>query len=596
MNSTLSTARRAESEQDRSRPPPDRRTAMADAPRHLPSGADAGGTRPDLEERLGEQLLAEGILSPAQLRYARQKQGIEQRPLATLLIEHGLAPEQDVVRVMADQQGIPLVDTLGLPIPDPGLLGLFNRELCLRRGFLPLRRVEDELEVLLGDADAGAVAELVAQRTSLRCRFVQAAFSRTARLTRESFYFTQNPLERLIEREIRILADDPDHAQSPQRLLDYLLHMAVRERATDIHVTPASDSLHVLLRVDGVLRPLMALPPPLARLLVFIKLTAEMDISEQRRPQDGSFHTTVLDAPFTVRISTLVGEQGERAVLRLLPERSELSGLEQLGFLADDVVTLERIFAKPSGLVLITGPTGSGKSTTLHAALRMQSLIERNVLTVEDPVEYRVPGACQTEVNRRAGYEFGSALRHFLRHDPDVMLIGEIRDGETAQAAIEASATGHLVLSTLHVASVFGVVPRLRPMGLDAQTIADNLLAVVNQRLLRRNCPHCSEPVALSPAERRWLEIEDDGQVCAGRGCERCGGSGYLGRLPVYEILSVDDALANAIADDGGREAVRRLALDSGFSAMVELARRRIRQGQTTIAEVQRVVGEGPPP
>ncbi|MCK9487848.1 MAG: GspE/PulE family protein [Xanthomonadales bacterium] len=496
---------------------------------------------------------------------------------------------------MARQQGMELV--VGqVPESEPAVMELFNRELCLRRGFLPLRRNGEVLEIVIGEGDVPTVAELVAQRTGLPCRFVQGGFGEVARLTRQRYYFANNPLERLIGREVTALADDPDHARSPQPLLDQLLHLAVRERATDIHLTPAAHSLHVLLRVDGVLRPLMALPLPLVRLLVFIKLTADMDISEQRRPQDGSFHTTVLDSPFTVRVSTLVGEDGERVVLRLLPERSELSGLAQLGFHAEDVAVLERVFARPSGLVLITGPTGSGKSTTLHAALRMQSLIERNVLTVEDPVEYRVPGACQTEVNRRAGYEFSSALRHFLRHDPDVMLIGEIRDGETAQAAIEASATGHLVLSTLHVASVFGVVPRLRPLGLDAQTIADNLLAVINQRLLRRNCSQCSEPVELTPAQRDWLELAPgQGDVRAGRGCSHCAGSGYRGRLPVYEILLMDEALANAIADDGGRESVRRLAQAAGFRSMVELARRRVREGQTSLAEVLRVVGEAPP-
>ncbi len=554
--------------------------------------ADAGT---DLEQRLGNQLLAEGVLTPAQWRYARQKQAVECRPLPGLLVEHGLAQEQDVVRVLAGQQGIGMVSS---PVPesDPALLELFNRELCLRRGFLPLRRQEDALQILIGEGDVPSVAELVAQRTGLPCRFVQGGFGDVARLTRQRYYFVNNPLERLIGREVAALADDPDHARSPQPLLDQLLHLAVRERATDIHLTPARHSLHVLLRVDGVLRPMMALPPPLVRLLVFIKLTADMDISEQRRPQDGSFHTTVLDSPFTVRVSTLVGEDGERVVLRLLPERSELSGLARLGFHDDDVALLERVFAKPSGLVLITGPTGSGKSTTLHAALRMQSLIERNVLTVEDPVEYRVPGACQTEVNRRAGYEFSSALRHFLRHDPDVMLIGEIRDGETAQAAIEASATGHLVLSTLHVASVFGVVPRLRPLGLDAQTIADNLVAVINQRLLRRNCNRCSEPVELTTAQRQWLELEPgQGDVRAGRGCNHCAGSGYRGRLPVYEILVPNEALANAIADGGGRESLRRLAQAAGFRSMVALARRRVREGQTSLAEVLRVVGEGPP-
>lgn len=544
--------------------------------------------------RIGEYLLEQGRLNATQLRYALQKQAVEKLRLGALLIRHGLVQERDVAGVLAAQQGLALAGVEDLPAPEAPVLALFNRELCLARGFMPLRRVDNELEVLLGDGSAADVAELVLQRCGLRSRFVQGEFTKVARYIRQSYYFAQNPVEALVAREVRRLAGDSDHAYGPEHLLDYLLHWAVRERATDVHLAPAETSLHVLFRVDGVLRPMLALPASLGRLLVFIKLTAEMDISEQRRPQDGSFHTTILDAPFTVRVSTLAGEQGERAVLRLLPERSDLSGLDELGFRADDVALLERVFAKPSGLVLMTGPTGSGKSTTLHAALRMQSLIERNVLTVEDPVEYRVPGACQTEVNRRAGYEFGSALRHFLRHDPDVMLIGEIRDGETAQAAVEASATGHLVLSTLHVASVFGVVPRLRPLGLDAQTIADNLVAVINQRLLRRNCPHCSEAVPFSVEERRWLGVAGETPGRRGIGCLRCGGSGYLGRLPVYEILVVDEALANAIADGAGRETLRACAARAGFVPLEALARWRVLEGQTTLEEVVRVVGGGP--
>src|SRR5690606_18215791 len=254
-------------------------------------------------------------------------------------------------------------------------------------------------------------------------------------------------------------------------------------------------------------------------------------------------------------------------------------GLKELGFFEEDVAALERLFARPAGLILITGPTGSGKSSSLHAALRMQSLIERNVLTVEDPIEYRVPGAGQTEVNRRAGYEFGSALRHFLRHDPDVILLGEMRDAETAQAALEAAATGHLVLSTLHVTTVFGVVPRLRPLGLEAQMIADNLLAVVNQRLVRQNCPFCSEEVPFTEPELRWLELPPGTCGRRGKGCERCRDSGYYGRLPVYDIMLVDDALANGIADDAGREALRNLAQNAGFRGIEQVARNRVISG-----------------
>lgn len=542
--------------------------------------------------RLGERLLDRGLLTPRQFQYALQKQNVEKLRFGTLLVKHGLVQEYHIAQELAAETNIPFLTHEEFPVPDPDTFGHFNRELCLLNGFLPIRRVDNELEVLLGDSDAAYVAELVLHRTGLACRFLQGEFTRVSQYIREVFYFAQHSIGALLELEVRRLADDVDHAYSPEKFLDYLLHKAVHERATDIHISPSVSSLHLFFRIDGVLRPIIALPLSLMRLIIYIKLMAEMDISEQRRPQDGSFHTTILDRPFAVRVSVLCSEFGERVVLRLLPERSELSGLEQLGFLKKDVATLERIFAKPSGMILITGPTGSGKSTTMHAALQFQSLVESNVLTVEDPIEYRVPGAAQTEVNRRAGYDFSNALRFFLRHDPDVILIGEIRDKETALAAVEAAATGHLVLSTLHVSSAFGVVPRLRPLGLDAQMIADNLVAVISQRLVRRNCPHCSATNTLTDEEKAWL---GDGEIKAlrGTGCEACGFSGYLGRLPVYEILEIDQSLANGIADSVSRETLHNKALSGGFITLLEQAKWRVRNGQTTLDEIRRVVGEG---
>ncbi|HET6633223.1 MAG TPA: ATPase, T2SS/T4P/T4SS family [Rhodanobacteraceae bacterium] len=545
-------------------------------------------------QQLGVMLLERGLISPAQLDFARQKQAVENKRIGQIMVDYGLALEYDVAQLLAEQRGLPFMPIDDVAPPDPSILGLFNKELCLSRSFLPLRRTDGGLEILLGDSDPRDVAQIVKRRCDLNSSFVQTEFTRLQQQVRQSYYFSQNPVEQQIDRAVRQLSADIDHAQSPERLLDLLLHLAVRERATDIHLAPSEDSLHVSFRIDGVLRPMLALPVSLNRAMVYVKLTSEMDISEQRRPQDGSFHVSVLDSPYTVRVSTLASEYGERMVLRLLPERGDLSGIAQLGFRAHDVELLRRIFEKPAGLVLITGPTGSGKSTTLHAALRMQSLIERNVLTVEDPVEYRVPGACQTEVNRRAGYTFSSALRHFLRHDPDVMLIGEIRDSETAQSALESSATGHLVLSTLHVSGVFGVVPRLRPLGLGAQELADNLVAIVNQRLVRRNCPHCSASVPFSEAERQWLGVHHSGPGQRGCGCDVCRGTGYFGRLPVYEILLIDDALANAIADDKGREAIHAAALDAGFQPLREMAKSMVAAGQTTAEEIVRVIGEGP--
>jgi general secretion pathway protein E len=543
---------------------------------------------------LGERLISAGILTQVQLEYVLQKQKIEGGRLGQLLVHHGLITERDISQQLSIQSGLKFLEKDDFPEPDPQLLSIFNRELCLTRGFLPIQRVGDRVEVLLGDGDIEKLTELIQRRCGQLPIFIQAEFTHVLQKIRQVYYFAQNPAEALIQKEIDSLSDDVDHAKSPEKLLEYLLHLAVRERATDIHIAPSATSLHLLFRIDGVLRPMLALPMALSRLIVFIKLGAEMDISEQRRPQDGSFQTKILDAPFTIRVSILVTEFGERIVMRLLPESTDLSRLEQLGFRPRDIQLLQRIFAKPSGMVLLTGPTGSGKSTTLHAALRLQTLIERNVLTVEDPIEHRLATIAQTEVNRRAGYEFSTALRHFLRHDPDVILVGEIRDSETAMATVTASATGHLVLSTLHVASVFGVISRLVPLGLDPEVIAENLVAVINQRLVRVNCSHCLEEVELTEKQRVWLNVEVGTKVKHGKGCKHCSDTGFYGRIPIYEILSVDEQMANAIAEGKTRSALRDLGLKSGFEPMVEMAKWRIIQGQTTFDEVWRVIGESP--
>lgn len=543
---------------------------------------------------LGERLISAGVLTPVQLEYALQKQAVEGGRLGQVLVQHGLLTERDLAKNLSEQRGFPFVDASHTAEPDPQLLALFNRELCLTRGFMPLTRQGDQIEVLLGDGDPEKLVELIQRRSGHTPIFYQAEFTHVLQKVRQVYYFAQNPAESLIQREIDLLSDDIDHARSPEKLLEYVLHLAVRERATDIHIAPSVSSYHMLFRIDGVLRPMFALPNSLSRLVVYVKLGAEMDISEQRRPQDGSFQTTILDTPFTVRVSILVTEYGERMVLRLLPESSDLSRLEHLGFREKDIALLQRIFAKPSGMVLLTGPTGSGKSTTLHAALRLQTLIERNVLTVEDPIEYRLATIGQTQVNRRAGYEFSTALRHFLRHDPDVILVGEIRDSETAQATVTASATGHLVLSTLHVASAFGVITRLVPLGLEPQTIAENLVAVINQRLVRSNCPHCAKPTPLTDVQKKWLGKFECLHSTHSAGCDRCGHTGFHGRLPIYEILIVDETMANAISEGDGRTALKKVALASGFEPMVEMAKWRISEGQTTFEEVWRVIGESP--
>jgi|GEM_PF-136585 len=541
--------------------------------------------------RMGAHLLQHGVINQLQLDYALQKNAIEGGKIGHTLIGHGLASESQISRFLATQRGIAFVDVSRLAAPAPEVFSLFNRDLCITHKFLPRARVDGCLDVVLGDGEVETVANLVQRRTGLKAIFTQGEFTPVLQAIRQHFYFAQHPVEDLFAREARRLADDPDMAYSPEKMLNHLLHLAVYQRATDIHIAPAAQSLHILFRVDGVLRPIFALPQVLARLLAFIKLSAEMDVAEQRLPQDGSFTATVLEMPFTLRVSTLISEHGERMVLRILADRSELGGLEDLGYRSDDVALLRELFARPAGLILITGPTGSGKSTTLHAALRMQSLIERNVVTIEDPIEYSVQGACQTEVNRRAGYDFSTVMRHFLRHDPDVMLIGEIRDSVTAEAALDAASTGHLVLSTMHVGSVFGVVPRLRLLGIDSETIAENLVTVINQRLIRRICPHCKTTRASNARERRFFGVEFPAMVEYGAGCVACHGSGYLGRLPVYEMILVSPELADAVGNDLPRQQLRQIATQAGYRSMLDMARWRILAGETTVEEIDRSVG-----
>lgn len=569
---------------------------MLDMPAQEPitgSGSNAGG-----RWNLGTLARQQGLISQTELDYALQKQAVEGGLLGNLLVEHGFATQKEIAQLLARQrtEGGEFVDVDDLPEPSADAMAPFNQSLCLKNGFLPISVRDGLATVALGDGSPEHVRDLVQRRTGWDIRFVQSDFAGIKRAIRQHFYFAANPQETVLQREIRLLENDRDRVYSPEKLVDHLLNLAVRERATDIHIAPGVDSRHVLFRIDGVLRPMFALSPALDRVTSFIKLCAEMDVAEQRLPQDGSFSREVMDQPFTMRVSTLIAEHGERMVLRLLPERNALDKLTDLGFLAEDVEALGPLFSRPSGLILLTGPTGSGKSTTLHAALRMQALVERNVLTVEDPVEYRVNSVCQTEVNARSGYTFSNALRYFLRHDPDVILVGEIRDAETARAAIDAASTGHLVLSTLHVGSIFGVVPRLKILGMDTETIAENLLGVINQRLVRRICPHCKESVQPTDEERQWLGVDDQEpvRIWRGRGCDHCRGSGYHGRLPIYEQLVMDRIMADAVADDVTRGQLRDLAAQQGMRSIHALARRQVLAGETTVEEIHRAVGNAP--
>ncbi|PWE17117.1 type II secretion system protein GspE [Marinicauda salina] len=402
-------------------------------------------------------------------------------------------------------------------------------------------------------------------------------------------------LSRLID-EIPRTEDLLDSASDAPiiRLINGLIAEAVRLSASDIHVEPFEERVSVRFRVDGVLQETVSLSPRVASPLVSrIKVMARLDIAEKRIPQDGRLSLSLGGKAIDVRVSTLPSRYGERVVLRLLDKESAQFSLDELGMAPDALADFRRALAQPNGIVLVTGPTGAGKTTTLYAGLNLLNDQTRNILTVEDPVEYAVPGVGQTQVNSKVGMTFAAGLRAILRQDPDVVMVGEIRDVETAEIAVQASLTGHLVLSTVHTNSAVAAIARLRDMGLESYLLASTLSAIVAQRLVRRLCDHCKEAVAPDEAERGLLGVGPDEPVTLYRpvGCEHCKQLGYAGRRGVYEVVMIDEAMRTLIHDDARETDLARHAFqdrDTLYEAGMKLAL----AGETSLAEVLRVCRE----
>ena len=376
------------------------------------------------------------------------------------------------------------------------------------------------------------------------------------------------------------------------RLINALIAEAVKTRASDIHVEPYERSLSIRLRIDGVLREILSLPPRMTPVLVSrVKVMARLDIAEKRLPQDGRISIALGGKTVDVRVSTLPSRFGERVVMRILDKDSARLDLDALGMPADTLQRLKFALQRPNGVILVTGPTGSGKTTTLYAALNLLNDPSRNILTVEDPVEYAIDGVGQTQVNSKIGMTFATGLRAILRQDPDVVMVGEIRDGETAEVAIQAALTGHLVLSTVHTNSAVGAVTRLRDMGAEPFLLSSTITAVLAQRLVRRLCPSCKASHEPDDAERRLLELEpgEHVKICSPKGCGRCGHTGYEGRVGVYEIVVADEQLKRLIHEDAGEQALAQHAFRRA-DTLAQCGFRHVRAGVTSIEEVLRVV------
>ncbi len=556
--------------------------------------------------RLGDLLVEKKLISENQLQAALAEQKKSGRKLGRVLIDHGYVNEEAMLRILSTQIGIPYVDLQTFEL-NPQLVQRLPETDARRYRALILKETASGLLVALGDpTDIFNYDALV---KALKCPVELAAVKEADLLTGiDRMYSGNDQLQSLASEVGRDMSDSTfdldrliavsNKSDAPVvRLIQSMFDGAVKAHASDIHVEPDENLLRIRRRIDGILHEQIVDEKNITAALVSrLKLMANADISERRLPQDGRFSVNVKDRQIDVRLSTIPTQNGEGVVMRLLDHSNSISTLEELGMPAVLLETFRRIIHKPHGLILVTGPTGSGKTTTLYSTLQELNSPQRKIITIEDPVEYRMQRVNQVQVNNKVGLDFARVLRTALRLDPDILLLGEIRDHETGEIALRASLTGHLVLSTLHTNDAVSSVIRLVDMGLESYLLASSVQAILAQRLIRRVCRRCSAPALLDTNEQAWLREQagdtlDKHVFRQGNGCNSCNQTGYSGRIGIYELLVMTPALAEALRS-GDQNAVQCAASEQpGYQPLVSHALDYARDGITTIGEVMRLCG-----
>ncbi|OCC15094.1 Type IV fimbrial assembly, ATPase PilB [Dissulfuribacter thermophilus] len=541
---------------------------------------------------IGQLLKEHGLIEENEIEFALQEQKATGERLGECLTRLGLVTETELSKALAAQSGLPFID-LRTFTPDQECLKRLPVQAARQKKILPLWIDGAEIHVAISDPYDTGIQEIVFRLTGLQPRPHIGARDELEKLIEWFYHLLEHPADEAIEEVTTRLRTNPNANIDVNQLVDLILTSAVSKRTTDIHLTPSDVSSRVMFRIDGVLRPAHVFPSSIHhRLITNIKVRSGMDISEQRKPQDGRMTFEFLGDSFDIRVSSVRTNFGENMVLRLLPSRGgNVLSIVDLGFEDDQLKKIRTLFARPHGMVLVTGPTGSGKTTTLYAALREQDAIGKNIITVEDPIEYEFLMIRQTQVNERAGYTFSSAIRTFLRQDPDVILVGEIRDEETAVLATRAALTGHLVLSTLHTNTTLGAIARLIDLGISPYLLSTSLIGVIAQRLLRRLCPKCKEPYDPEPGLLKELNLPPDGTFYRATGCPECQNTGYSGRTVVGEVLYLSKTILTLIAQEAPLGEIEAQARKEGFYDFAQAGIKKITRGETSIEEYQRVIG-----
>ena len=561
------------------------------------------------KKRLGEYFLESGLLDEAGLALALREQRSKRGRLGEVIVSLGLATEQEVAQTLSLQLGIPTIDLKNTPV-EPQAIELIQEKVARKHLIIPVAIDHRDLQIAMADplsfeafedvrfASGYTIKPFIAPRSDILWAIDQHYHLGSSLST------IVKDMKDMDAPQVEVLGDSQDlegkdiddlrkksEAAPVIRMVNLIVAEAVEQRASDIHVEPTKTALQIRHRVDGLLRKTMDLPKWVQGAVVSrIKIMARMDIAEKRLPQDGRIGIRVGGRNLDLRVSTVPASFGEKVVIRILDSATANIPLELIGFSPAELVKMEAIISRPQGIVLITGPTGSGKTTTLYGILNRIKSVEHNITTIEDPIEYELEGINQVAVQEKIGLSFAIMLRSMLRQDPDIIMVGEMRDRETAEIAVQAALTGHLVLSTIHTNSAVATITRLRDLGIPSYMIASTVIGIVAQRLVRKICQKCRVKADPTELDILRLGISSGIPVYRGVGCPECAGTGYKGRTGIYEILTLTQAVRDQIAGDATENEIRQGAISRGMVTLGGAALDKVTSGITTTEEVYRVV------
>ncbi len=558
------------------------------------------------KKMLGEMLITEGIITRGQLERTLAEQKLHGGRLGVILRNLGYVSEEAIIKVLGKQMGIPHM-SLDNVIVEPDIAKMIPETVARRYQAIPLYKKGNVITVAMVDPLNVFAIDDIRRITGSDIQTVVST-ERDILKAIDRFYSVSSSMQEAIkdfasqaaaeegieDRPIALEAKAAD--ETPViKLVNMMITQAVKDGASDIHVEPDEKATRIRYRVDGILHEVMNPPKHLqSGISSRIKILASLDISEKRVPQDGRLNMNVGEKSLDIRVSTLPTIFGEKVVMRLLDKGAILPSLEEIGFSTAALNKFKKMITKPYGFILVSGPTGSGKTTTLYSALNIINSMEKNIITIEDPVEYQLKLVNQVQINPKAGVTFATGLRSILRQDPDIIMVGEVRDKETAVIAIQAALTGHLVFSTLHTNDAPGAIARLVDMGIEPFLIASSLMVVVGQRLVRKVCQKCKRAYKPTAELLKELEISETSDITfvEGAGCQNCRGTGYSGRIALFEVLIIDEAIRNLIIAKASTTTIRAAAFKTGFTGLREEGLDKAIKGITTLEEVLRVTQE----